>query len=122
MAANIKIRANSSDFQKQMKEMSAELKKVGSSYSLAQTQARLFGSTTDVLKSKQSELTSKMQIQNRMIEAQTRNISKLNSDISKQKEKQSTLADKIEKTNEKYKESVSQTGKNSEESKKLKQE
>ncbi|MFR3569527.1 MAG: hypothetical protein ACLTUR_16130 [Paraclostridium sordellii] len=122
MAANIKIRANSSDFQKQMREMSTELKKVSSSYNLAQTKAKLFGSATDVLKSKQSELTSKIQIQNRMIQAQTQHMNKLNSDISKQKESQSSLSQKIEATTNKYKESVQQTGKNSEESKKLQKE
>ncbi|WP_278682865.1 phage tail tape measure protein [Paraclostridium bifermentans] len=122
MAANIKIKANSSDFQTQMREMSNELKKVGSSYNLANTQAKLFGSTTDVLKSKQSELTSKIKIQNNMIDTQAKHIQKLNKDIEQQKSEQSKLSEKIEATNKKYKESVSATGKNSEESKKLKKE
>lgn len=122
MAANIKIKANSSDFQRQMKEMATELKKVSSSYNLANTQAKLFGSSTDVLKSKQSELTSKIKIQNSMVEAQSNHLKKLNKDISQQKSEQSTLGDKIDATNKKYKESVAQTGKNSEESKKLKKE
>lgn len=122
MAANIKIKANSSDFQRQMKEMATELKKVSSSYNLANTQAKLFGSSTDVLKSKQSELTSKIKIQNSMVEAQSNHLKKLNKDISQQKSEQSTLGEKIDATNKKYKESVAQTGKNSEESKKLKKE
>lgn len=122
MAANIKIKANSSDFQTQMREMSNELKKVGSSYNLANTQAKLFGSTTDVLKSKQSELTSKIKIQNNMIDTQAKHIQKLNKDIEQQKSEQSKLSEKIDATNKKYKESVSATGKNSEESKKLKKE
>ncbi|GIM32969.1 phage tail tape measure protein [Paraclostridium bifermentans] len=122
MAANIKIKANSSDFQRQMKEMATELKKVSSSYNLANTQAKLFGSSTDVLKSKQSELTSKIKIQNSMVEAQSNHLKKLNKDISQQKSEQSTLGEKIDATNKRYKESVAQTGKNSEESKKLKKE
>lgn len=122
MAANIKIKANSSDFQRQMKEMATELKKVSSSYNLANTQAKLFGSSTDVLKSKQSELTSKIKIQNSMVEAQSNHLKKLNKDISQQKSEQSTLGEKIDTTNKRYKESVAQTGKNSEESKKLKKE
>lgn len=122
MAANIKIKANSSDFQTQMREMSNELRKVGSSYNLANTQAKLFGSTTDVLKSKQSELTSKIKIQNNMIDTQAKHIQKLNKDIEQQKSVQSKLSEKIDATNKKYKESVSATGKNSEESKKLKKE
>ncbi|MDK0941215.1 phage tail tape measure protein [Clostridium perfringens] len=119
MAANIKIGANSSDFQKQMKEMTQELKKVGSSFNLANTQAKLFGSSTDILKSKQAELTSKMQIQNKIIEAQNNNIKKLNGDLDKQKSTQKDLSSKIEETTRKYKESVEATGKNSKESKEL---
>ncbi|HAT4071057.1 TPA: phage tail tape measure protein [Clostridium perfringens] len=119
MAANIKIGANSSDFQKQMKQMAQELKKVSSSYNLANTQAKLFGNQTDLLKSRQSELTSKIKIQNKMIEAQGNNLKKLNSDLDKQKSTQKELADKIELTNKKYKESVEATGKSSKESKEL---
>ncbi|WP_283714701.1 phage tail tape measure protein [Clostridium perfringens] len=119
MAANVKISANSSDFQKQMKEMTQELKKVGSSFNLANTQAKLFGSSTDILKSKQAELTSKMQIQNRIIEAQNNNIKKLNGDLDKQRSTQKDLSSKIEETTRKYKESVEATGKNSKESKEL---
>ncbi|EJT6154979.1 phage tail tape measure protein [Clostridium perfringens] len=119
MAANVKIGANSSDFQKQMKEMTQELKKVGSSFNLANTQAKLFGKSTDLLKSRQSELTSKMQIQNKMIDAQANNIKKLNGDLDKQKSTQKDLSSKIEETTRKYKESVVATGKNSKESKEL---
>ncbi len=119
MAANIKIGANSSDFQKQMKQMAQELKKVSSSYNLANTQAKLFGNQTDLLKSRQSELTSKIKIQNKMIEAQGNNLKNLNGDLDKQKSTQKELADKIELTNKKYKESVESTGKNSKESKEL---
>ncbi len=119
MAANVKSGANSSDFQKQMKEMTQELKKVSSSFNLANTQAKLFGKSTDLLKSRQSELTSKMQIQNRIIEAQNNNIKKLNGDLDKQKATQKDLSNKIEETTRKYKESVEATGKNSKESKEL---
>lgn len=122
MAANIKVKADSADFQTKMKVMSTELKKVGSSFNLANTQAKLFGTSTDLLKSKQSELTSKIKIQNNMIDTQSNRIKKLNKDIEQQKSEQSKLSEKIEETNKKYKESVAQTGKNSEESKKLQQE
>lgn len=119
MAANVKINANSSDFQKQMKQMSQELKSIGSSFNLANTQAKLFGKSSDVLKSKQGELTAKIKIQNNMIEAQGNHIKKLNSDLDNQKSKQKDLASKIDDTNKKYKESVEATGKNSKESKEL---
>ncbi|WP_209012970.1 phage tail tape measure protein [Clostridium perfringens] len=105
-----------------MKEMAQELKKVGSSYNLANTQAKLFGSRTDLLKSQQSELTAKMKIQNNMIKTQGEHLSKLNGDLDKQKSKQSELSKKIEDTTKKYKDSVEATGKNSKESKELSKE
>lgn len=119
MAANVKIGANSSDFQKQMRQMTQELKKVSSSFNVANTQAKLFGNGTDVLKSKQAELTAKMKIQNKMIETQVTNIKKLNSDLDKQKSRQKELANKIESTTKKYKDSCEATSKNSKESKEL---
>lgn len=122
MAANVKIKANSTEFNKQMSEMARELKKVKSSYNLANTQAKLFGSTTDVLKSKQAGLTSKINIQNKMIESQSKHLKNLNKDLETQKNERDRLNSKIEETNKKYKESVQATGKNSEESKKLKKE
>ncbi|CEQ01187.1 TP901 family phage tail tape measure protein [[Clostridium] sordellii] len=122
MGANIKINANSSEFNRQMAEMARELRQVKSSYSLANTQAKLFGSTTDVLRSKQSGLTNKLSIQNRMIEAQSKHLRDLNKDLENQKSEREKLNAKIEETNKKYKESVTTTGKNSEESKKLKAE
>ncbi|XZM80440.1 phage tail tape measure protein [Clostridium perfringens] len=105
-----------------MKEMAQELKKVGSSYNLANTQAKLFGSRTDLLKSQQSELTAKMKIQNNMIKTQGEHLSKLNGDLDKQKSKQSELSKKIDDTTKKYKDSVEATGKNSKESKELSKE
>lgn len=122
MSANIKINANSSEFNRQMAEMARELNKVKSSYNLANTQAKLFGSTTDVLRSKQSELTSKINVQNRMIETQSKHLRDLNKDLANQKSERDRLNAKIEETNRKYQESVNATGKNSEESKKLKAE
>ncbi|CEN29831.1 TP901 family phage tail tape measure protein [[Clostridium] sordellii] len=122
MSANIKINANSSEFNRQMAEMARELNKVKSSYNLANTQAKLFGSTTDVLRSKQSELTSKINVQNRMIETQSKHLRDLNKDLANQKSERDRLNAKIEETNRKYQESVNATGKNSEESKKLKSE
>jgi TP901 family phage tail tape measure protein len=122
MAANVKITANSTEFNRQMSEMARELKKVKSSYSLANVQAKLFGSTTDILKSKQSELTSKINVQNNMIKTQSNHVKNLNKDLENQKNERDRLNSKIEETNKKYKDSVSATGKNSEESKKLKTE
>lgn len=120
--ASIKIGANSSDFQKQMKEVTTQLKLVSSECGVATEKAKLFGSTQEKLTAVQKELTSKMQAQNQMLSLYKERVSVLNADIEKQKSKQGELTLKIDELNKKYKESVEQSGKNSEESKKLKEE
>ncbi len=120
--ANIKIGANSTEFQKQMKEVTTQLKLISSECSVASTKADLFGNSTDKLAVKQKELTAKISAQNQQIKLYQDRIANINNEITKQKEKQSELSSKIELTNKQYKESVSTTGKNSEESKKLKEE
>lgn len=120
--ASIKIGANSSDFQKQMKEVTTQLKLVSSECGVATEKAKLFGSTQEKLTAVQKELTAKMQAQNQMLSLYKDRVSVLNADIEKQKSKQGELALKIDELNKKYKESVDQSGKNSEESKKLKDE
>lgn len=120
--ASIKIGASSSEFQKQMKEVTRELKLVSSECGLATEKAKLFGSTQEKLTAVQKELTAKMQAQNQMVQLYKDRITGINGEIDKQKSKQAELTTKIEDANKKYKESVEQTGKNSEESKKLKEE
>ena len=120
--ASIKIGASSSEFQKQMKEVTQQLKLVSSECGLATEKAKLFGTAQEKLSSVQKELTAKMQAQNQMIQLYKDRITGINSEIQQQKNKQVELTSKIEEANKKYKESVEATGKNSEESKKLKQE
>ncbi|NFL87350.1 phage tail tape measure protein [Clostridium botulinum] len=118
--ATLKVGASNSEFNKAMRDMATQMKTVKSEFNLASTQAKLFGSATDQLKAKQSELTNKVKIQNDMLKNQENQTKTLTQNIDKQKSKQTELSSKIEETNKKYKESVQATGKNSEESKKLK--
>lgn len=120
--ANIKIGASSSEFQKQMKEVTRQLKLVTSECGVATEKAKLFGNTQEKLGAINKELTSKIKAQNQILQLYKDRIAVINGDIEKQKNKQSELTKKIEETNKKYKESVSETGKNSEASKKLKEE
>ncbi|MGL5068456.1 MAG: phage tail tape measure protein [Sarcina sp.] len=120
--AVIKIGANSSEFQKQMKAVTKELKLVSSECSVASQKAKLFGTTQDQLGVKHRELTAKIQAQNQMMKLHQDRITGINQDTEKQKNKQTELNTKIDEATKKYKESVEQTGKNSEESKKLKTE
>lgn len=118
--ASIKIGASSSEFQKQMKEVTNQLKVVSSECGVATERARLFGNTQDKLSAIQKELTSKIQAQNQIVQIYQNRIAGINGEIEKQKTKQAELSNKIEDATKKYKESVAATGKNSEESKKLK--
>ena len=120
--ASIRIGASSSDFQKQMKEVTQQLKLVSSECGVATEKAKLFGTTQEKLSAVQRELTAKIQAQNQMIQLYKDRIAGINGEIDKQKKKQGELTTEIEEANKKYKESVEATGKNSEESKKLKQE
>lgn len=120
--ANIKIGANSSEFQKQMKEVTTNLKLVSSECGVASEKAKLFGNASDKLGASQKELSSKIQAQNKIIKLYQDRIVGINGEIDKQKTKQTDLSKKIEDTTKKHKDSVEATGKNSEESKKLQKE
>lgn len=116
---NIRIGANSSEFQKQMSEVTRQLKLVSSECGVASQKAKLFGTAQDQLAAKQKELTAKIQAQTQMMKLHQDRVVNINSTIDKQKEKQSELAKKIEEVSKKHEESIKITGKNSEESKKL---
>lgn len=116
---NIRIGANSSEFQKQMSEVTRQLKLVSSECGVASQKAKLFGTAQDQLAAKQRELTAKIQAQTQMMKLHQDRVLNINSTIDKQKEKQSELAKKIEEVSKKHEESIKTTGKNSEETKKL---
>lgn len=120
--ASIKIGASSSEFQKQMKDVTRQLKLVSSECGLATEKAKLFGNAQQKLTAVQKELTAKIQAQNQIIKLYKDRITGINGEIDKQKDKHIELNKKIEEATKKYKEASEQTGKNSEESKKLKQE
>ena len=117
--ANIKIGANSSQFQKQMAEVTRQLKLVSSECGVASQKAKLFGTAQEQLAAKQKELTSKIQAQTQMMKLHQDRVLNINATIDKQKEKQSELARKIEEVSKKHEESIKTTEKNSEETKKL---
>lgn len=122
MGASLKVGASNAEFNKAMKDMVSDMKNVKSEFTLASTQAKLFGTATDQLKAKQTQLTSALSIQNNMLKNQENQLKTLAQNAENLKTKQSDLATKIEATTAKYKESVSETGKDSEASKALKTE
>ena len=117
--ANIKIGANSSDFQRQMKEVVNQLKVTQSQFGLASEKAKLFGNATDQLKAKQGELANKLKSQNTIVAMSRETIRQINKEIIGYKNSNEQLAKKIADTEKKQKEAVEIYGKGSKEVKEL---
>lgn len=118
--AEARITANSSDFQSKMKEMVKEMKNLSSEFGVAQAQAKLLGNASDILKSKIAELTSKVELQKSIVQANDEQHERLTADLEKERAKHETLTAKLKTAKDAYKETADQTGKNSDESKALK--
>ena len=119
---SVKISANSSDYQSQMKSAAAQMKVLSAEYTTAATKAKLFGSETDSLKAKAESLTQKITVQKGIVQLNSEHQEKLTKKLSEQKTKQEELKGKIDAAKEAYAKSTEETGKNSEQSKALKEE
>ena len=111
---SVKISANSSDYQSQMKSAAAQMKVLSAEYTTAATKAKLFGSETDS--------TQKITVQKGIVQLNSEQQEKLTKKLSEQKTKQEELKGKIDAAKEAYAKSTEETGKNSEQSKALKEE
>ncbi len=118
----VRVGANTSEFNRSMSVMKRDLKEVQSSFSVTGTKAKLFGTATDQLKNKQSELTSKLGIQNNMLAKTKEYNTALKTKLGELNIENDKLKNKINETNKAYKDSVKATGENSEASLKLKKE
>ena len=59
---SVKISADSSSYQSQMKSAASQMKVLSAEYTTAATKAKLFGSETDSLKAKAESLTQKITV------------------------------------------------------------
>ena len=66
--ASIKIGASMSEYQAAMRAAVTEMKRLSSEYSLAAANAKLYGTQSDALRAKITELTQKMEVQRGKIE------------------------------------------------------
>ncbi|MDP4146114.1 MAG: hypothetical protein Q8936_16760 [Bacillota bacterium] len=119
MAASVKIGADTSDFQKQMAQVTNNLQRVTSECALASQKAELFGTSTEQLTAKQRLLSETINGSSQKVALYKEKIAALNSDTEKLNNRQNTLTSSIEKANKEYLASVQATGKNSAESKAL---
>ena len=119
---SVKISADSSSYQSQMKSAASQMKVLSAEYTTAATKAKLFGSETDSLKAKAESLTQKITVQKNIVQLNSEQQEKLTKKLSDQKTKQEELKTKIDAAKEAYEKSTAETGKNSEQSKTLKEE
>lgn len=117
--ASVRITANTSDYRKQMREVTQQMKQVSQEYSLASQKAKLLGNAKDQLKAKAQQLTQKIEAQKQKIQINSEYTSRLSKDSETLKTKQEQLKSKIADVEAAYKQSIQATGKESEESKKL---
>lgn len=120
--ASIKIGASMAEYQQAMRAAVTEMKRLSSEYSLAAANAKLYGTQSDALRAKITELTQKMEVQRGKIEDCKVNYETLNKRLDEQKKKNEALKTSLDKAKAAYEESAEATGKNSEETKKLKEE
>jgi TP901 family phage tail tape measure protein len=96
------------------------MKLVTSEYKVEAAQAKALGSQTDLLKAKQTELTAKIKLQTDAIKLQQSHLADQKQKLTELQEKEQKLKEKVAELTKAYEESVKTTGKDSEESKKLK--
>ena len=118
----IEFKTQTSEFQSAMKTAAASMRKLSSEYSLAAANAKLYGTKTDELRAKQTELTKKMEVQKEKIASCEAQQDKLTKSLEKQATKHEELVRKVDQAKKAYTESAEATGKDSDATKQLKQE
>lgn len=119
---SVKLSVDSNSYTQQMKSAAAQMRVLSAEYSTAATKAKLFGSATDGLKAKAESLTQKVTVQKNIVQLNSQQQEKLTQKLTEQKAKQEELKAKIDDARAAYEKSTAETGKNSEQSKALKNE
>lgn len=112
---NVRIGANTTEFQRAMREMAQSLKANSSELNVASERARLFGSNTDYLSAQVSSLTAKLEAQNSMFSMQQDYVAMLRTDLESLAETQATLSTTLEELNAERQEAIAEYGAESEE-------
>lgn len=119
--ASVRIDANSSSFQREMKKCVQSMKEMTAASSLAATQAKLFGSAQDQLREKVKGLEAQIESQTKVVDLNKSHAKELESSLQSWQEKQAKLQKEIEQTKQAIEESTAATGENSEETNRLKE-
>ena len=83
---SVKISADSSSYQSQMKSAASQMKVLSAEYTTAATKAKLFGSETDSLKAKAESLTQKITVQKNIVQLNSEQQEKLTKKLSDQRQ------------------------------------
>lgn len=118
----IEIRAETSQYQKAMRQAAAEMKNLTAQHSLAAAQAKLSGSAQDALRARVTELTSKIDVQKGIVQQNGQQYDNLKQKLELQKTAHDQLKTKVEAAKKAYEDSAKATGEDSEETQKLKAE
>lgn len=117
--ASVKITAAMTEYQAAMKAAVASMKQLSSEYSLAAANAKLYGTQSDALRAKITELTQKMEVQKTKVKECEKQHETLTTRLKNQQTRHETLKQRVEDLSKAYEESKEATGEDSEETKKL---
>lgn len=117
--ASVKITAAMTEYQAAMKAAVASMKQLSSEYSLAAANAKLYGTQSDALRAKVTELTQKMEVQKTKVKECEKQHETLTTRLKNQQTRHETLKQRVEDLSKAYEESKEATGEDSEETKKL---
>lgn len=112
---NVKIGADSTQFNRAMRQMAQELKATESELNLASEQARLFGTNSEYLSAQVDLLTARLEGQNAMLASQREYIATLSAEQTELAEAQATVASSLEELNVERQQAIAEYGLESEE-------
>lgn len=112
---NVKIGADSTQFNRAMRQMAQELKVTESELNLASEQARLFGTNSEYLSAQVDLLTARLEGQNAMLASQREYVATLTAEQMELAETQTTIAATLEELNAERQQAIAEYGLESEE-------
>ena len=122
LGMNVKLAMESQSFQKQIVGINQQMKLVQSEFTAASTKVNGFGSETDKLTEKASSLGKQLELQKQVVAKYAEQFDKSRQKLEDNIKVNEQLKTKLSSTTNAYDASIIATGKNSDESKKLKAE
>lgn len=122
MELGVKVSMDLRNFDSGVAGMNRKLKMVDSEFKAASEEAKRYGDSVSQLRTKMDYLTQKLDIQKQKVSHFSQEIEKLRNKQQQLRTSSENLAGKMQRLEREYKQSAQATGKNSEQTKRLKQE